>query len=72
MKAPTQIDTIPQPLSNEQSGWINGAVLQIDNDWMREVLVKLVEIPSPWGEERAIAGFLTEIMCSLGLDAEME
>lgn len=72
MEAPTQIETIAQPLSKDQRGWIDGAARHIDNDWMRDLLVQLVEIPSPWGEERAIARFLAETMSSLGLDAEMQ
>ena len=72
MEAPTQIETIAQPLTDGQRGWIDDAARHIDDDWMRDLLVRLVEIPSPWGDERAIAEFLAETMAGLGLDAEVQ
>jgi acetylornithine deacetylase/succinyl-diaminopimelate desuccinylase-like protein len=72
MSAPTQIETIARKLSDDQRGWIDGARERIDDGWMRDLLVRLVEIPSPWGEERAIAKFLAETMAGLGLEAEMQ
>ncbi len=72
MDAPTQIETIARKLSEAQRGWIDGAAARIDDDWMRDLLVRLVEIPSPWGEERAIAEFLSQTMAGLGLDAAMQ
>ena len=72
MEAPTQIETIAQPLTDDQRGWIDDAARHIDDDWMRDLLVRLVEIPSPWGDERAIAEFLAETMAGLGLDAEVQ
>jgi len=72
MTAPTQIKTIARKLSDAQRAWIDGARARIDDDWMRDLLVRLVEIPSPWGDERAIAGFLAETMADLGLAAEMQ
>ncbi len=72
MDAPKQIKTIAAPLSPDQRGWIADAAARIDDGWMRDLLARLVEIPSPWGEERAIAEFLAETMAELGLDARMQ
>ena len=72
MDSPTQIERIAQPLTDDQRAWIDGSARDIDDDWMRDLLVRLVEIPSPWGDERAIAEFIAETMAGIGLDAEMQ
>ncbi len=72
MSAPTQVETIAYKPSDDQRDWIDDARSRIDDGWMRDLLVRLVEIPSPWGEERAIAEFLAETMAGLGLDADTQ
>ncbi|GEL19850.1 aspartate/glutamate racemase family protein [Pseudonocardia asaccharolytica] len=61
--------TIAAPLSAEQQKWYDAAA-RLDPDRMRELLVRLVNIPSPTGGERAAAEFLADHLCErVGLAA---
>ena len=67
-----RVDTIPAPLSDAQHAWIEDAAGRLDGGWMTELLANLVEIPSPFGEEMAIAEFLAETMGACGFDAQVQ
>lgn len=68
----TQVKTVEVPLSDAQRAWIDRADAAVDREWMADLLSRLVEIPSPYGEETAIAGFLAGAMADAGLDAEVQ
>ena len=71
-EAVTEVETIAAPLSPAQSEIVAAASAHLDEAWMRDLLVRLVEIPSPWGEERAIAETLAATMAEIGLDARVQ
>jgi len=56
------------PLSSDQETWLERAWAAVDRDEMGELLVALTSIPSPTGEERAIAEFLVRQLQGAGLD----
>jgi acetylornithine deacetylase/succinyl-diaminopimelate desuccinylase-like protein len=72
MSAPSQVATRALPLSDEQRAWVEAARARLDRDWMREILCRLIEIPSPFGEEKPIADALAGIMAACGLKAEVQ
>lgn len=72
MIAVTEVETRPAPLSDAQRAWVRDAAARIDEAWMTGLLARLVEIPSPWGEERAIAEALCGVMTEIGLDARVQ
>lgn len=71
-RAYSSVETIAAPLSAGQRGWIDRARSGLDDAWMTELLRRLVEIPSPFGEERPIAEFLVRTMGDSGLAAELQ
>ena len=72
MPAPVSVATRPLPLDRERRDAVERAAAALDERWMRDLLVRLVETPSPFGEERAIAGLLADEMAGLGLAAEIQ
>jgi len=68
----SSVETVPAALTAEQRGWITRARELLDDGWMTELLRRLVEIPSPFGEERPIAEFLVRTMAESGLAAELQ
>ena len=72
MEAVTQVETIPAALADAQRALIDGAAALIDEAAMTDLLARLVDIPSPFGEEMAIAEFLAETMAGLGLEAGVQ
>lgn len=72
MEAVTEVETIALPLDAARRSAVDDAARALDTAWMTETLARLVEIPSPWGEERAIAEALAGIMADAGLDAEVQ
>lgn len=56
-------------LSTNQRHWIDTARARVDAGWVRDLLIRLIEIPSPYGEERAIATELAAEMKRIGMDA---
>ena len=69
---PTDVDTVRAPLTPEQRTWIQAAHACLDADWIRDLLSRLVEIPSPYGEELAIATELELELSSAGLETEIQ
>src|SRR5579883_3066709 len=72
MAAPTDVPVTSMPLSSEQRAWLERAWAQIDPERIARLCFDLVGIPSPTGEERAIAEFLTQYLGAAGLDARYQ
>jgi acetylornithine deacetylase/succinyl-diaminopimelate desuccinylase-like protein len=72
LKPATQVETVPAPLSAAQRAMVDAAVAAVDDRWMIDTLARLVEIPSPFGEERAIAEHLAAVMTDCGLAAQVQ
>ncbi|HEY7062444.1 MAG TPA: peptidase dimerization domain-containing protein [Chloroflexota bacterium] len=70
--APTDVPVTQLPLSAEQRGWLERAWAQVDADRIAQLNLDLTNIPSPTGEERAIAEFLTRYMGVAGFDARYQ
>ena len=56
----------------EQDRWIESACAEIDDDRLSAMLVDMIGIPSPTGEERAIAEYAAGVMRDGGLDAAVQ
>ena len=72
MAAPTDVPVTQAPLSAEQREWLERAWAQIDPERIARLCLDLVRIPSPTGEERAIAEFLTTYLARAGFDARYQ
>jgi acetylornithine deacetylase/succinyl-diaminopimelate desuccinylase-like protein len=72
MAAPTDVAVTPAPLSAQQREWVERATAQIDPERIARLCLNLVGIPSPTGEERAVAEFLTSYLAGAGLDARYQ
>lgn len=53
----------------ERQGWIEAACDRLDRDRLRQLVVEMTAIPSPTGEERALAEFLVARLAAADLDA---
>src|SRR5205085_1957060 len=60
------------PLSAQQRAWVDRAWAEIDADRLARLCLDLVAIPSPTGEERAVAEFLAAYLGGAGLDARYQ
>lgn len=56
----------------ERDELIARATRLLDEDWMLQTLVKAVNVPSPTGEERAVAEYFTTVMREAGLNARVQ
>jgi acetylornithine deacetylase/succinyl-diaminopimelate desuccinylase-like protein len=56
----------------QRQGYMSGLVKHLDRDWMLQQLARIVDIPSPLGEERPIAEHLVALMQELGLKASVQ
>ena len=72
MPAPQSVETQDLPLDAARRDAVERAAAVLDGRWMQDLLVRLVETPSPFGEERAIAALLAGEMERIGLEAEMQ
>ena len=72
MSAPVSVETRTLPLDRARRDAVERARAALDEGWMRDLLVRLVETPSPFGEERAIAELLAGTMSDIGLEAEVQ
>ena len=54
----TEVAVEARPLSAEQQAWVERAWAEIDDDRMGRLLAGMVDIPSPTGEERALAEYV--------------
>jgi acetylornithine deacetylase/succinyl-diaminopimelate desuccinylase-like protein len=62
----------PVELSADQRAWLAATEAELDEDRFAELVVGMVDIPSPTGEERALAEYLTAQMATAGLDAQYQ
>lgn len=65
----TEVVVQLMPLSPEQTEWVEQAWAQIDDGKMARLNMDMTNIPSPTGEERALAEFMASYMERAGLDA---
>ena len=72
MSAPQSVETVALPLDAARRDAVERGAASLDERWMQDLLVRLVETPSPFGEERAIADLLADTMSEIGLDAEVQ
>lgn len=72
MSAPQSVETVALPLDAARRDAVERGAASLDERWMHDLLVRLVETPSPFGEERAIADLLADTMAEIGLDAEVQ
>ena len=70
--APQSVETAALPLDAARRDAVERGAASLDERWMQDLLVRLVETPSPFGEERAIADLLADTMAEIGLDAEVQ
>ncbi|MSQ71110.1 MAG: M20/M25/M40 family metallo-hydrolase [Betaproteobacteria bacterium] len=60
------------PISVQQKTWISEAVAAIDNDYLMELLTRMVETPSQTGREGPLAALLVEQLRSRSIPAEYQ
>ena len=72
MAAPQSVATQALPLDTARRDAVDRAAAALDESWMRDLLVRLVETPSPFGEERAIAELLAGEMAALGMESAVQ
>jgi acetylornithine deacetylase/succinyl-diaminopimelate desuccinylase-like protein len=64
-----EVPRLQAPLSAEQEGWLERAWAAVSGEELAELDVALTSIPSPTGQERHIAEFLTGRLRADGLEA---
>jgi acetylornithine deacetylase/succinyl-diaminopimelate desuccinylase-like protein len=69
---PESVAVTPAPLSGEQERWLQTALEGITEAELAELDLALTSIPSPTGEERAIAQFIVQQLRAAGLDAQYQ
>ncbi|MDE0056565.1 MAG: peptidase dimerization domain-containing protein [Defluviicoccus sp.] len=72
MPVPQSVETRDLPLDAERRDAVERAAAALNGRWMQDLLVRLVETPSPFGEERTIAELLAGEMAGIGLEAEVQ
>ncbi|MER5753686.1 peptidase dimerization domain-containing protein [Streptomyces sp. NPDC002088] len=60
------------PLSAQQRAWVDAAWKLIEPQRLTELVVGMVNIPSPTGEEADLARWLTGVLAESGLDARYQ
>jgi acetylornithine deacetylase/succinyl-diaminopimelate desuccinylase-like protein len=68
IEAPTEVAVRQRPLSGEQRSWLEAAWSHVKAADLARLDADLVSIPSPTGEERQIAEFLTGHLRQAGLE----
>ncbi|GAA4835249.1 M20/M25/M40 family metallo-hydrolase [Actinomycetospora corticicola] len=68
MSAPPRADT----LSEQQRRWVADACTQLSADRMTELVVGMVDIPSPTGEEGPLAAWLADQLDTAGLAGRLQ
>jgi len=66
---PTEVAVRPAPLSSEQQKWLDRALECVDDDALLRLVQDMINVPSPTGDEKALAQFLVAFMKDRGLDA---
>src|SRR5829696_7318487 len=72
MAAPTEVPVTQKPLSAQQREWLERAWAEVDAQRIARLCSDLVGIPSPTGEERAVAEFLARYLTSVGIDGRYQ
>jgi len=65
----TLVQVLPEPLSTEQQTWLERAWRALQPTELTELDRALTSIPSPTGQERAIAEFLVQHLAEAGLES---
>jgi acetylornithine deacetylase/succinyl-diaminopimelate desuccinylase-like protein len=68
----TDVAVTQLPLTADQREWVERAWAQIDPDRLAKLDLELTGIPSPTGEERAVAEFLADYLEAAGFDARYQ
>src|SRR6516165_844001 len=50
------------PLSDEQEGWYSDACARLDSERLKQLLLQLINIPSPTGNERQASEFIADYL----------
>ncbi len=66
---PTRVPVKPARLSPRQQEWVDRAFACIDDEACVRLLADMVNVPSPTGDERALAQMLVAVMKDRGLEA---
>lgn len=64
--------TVETGLSAEQRAWVEAAWARIDRGSLTELVMGMVDIPSPTGEEAPLARWLTDRLAAAGLEASYQ
>jgi acetylornithine deacetylase/succinyl-diaminopimelate desuccinylase-like protein len=72
MTTDTNIAVEPRPISAEQRAWVERAWALIDPERLAQLVLELTRIPSPTGEERALAEFLAARLTAAGLEGRYQ
>lgn len=66
--------TVPPapPLTGEQRGWVEAARQELSRDRIRDLVVGMVDIPSPTGEEAELAHWLAGTLTDAGLQGRYQ
>jgi acetylornithine deacetylase/succinyl-diaminopimelate desuccinylase-like protein len=72
MTAPDVLKVASAELSAEQRAWLEAAWARVDANVLRTLAAEMTSIPSPTGEERALAEFLADRLRLAGLDARYQ
>jgi acetylornithine deacetylase/succinyl-diaminopimelate desuccinylase-like protein len=69
MTSPDRLHVTAAPFSDEQRKWLEAARAAVDESRLRDLAAGMTGIPSPTGEERALAEYLADHMAAAGLEA---
>jgi acetylornithine deacetylase/succinyl-diaminopimelate desuccinylase-like protein len=59
-------------LSSEQQGWLDASLACVERDHLRDLVAAMVSIPSPTGDERPLAQFLSARLAQNGLNGRYQ
>jgi acetylornithine deacetylase/succinyl-diaminopimelate desuccinylase-like protein len=72
MTSPERLTISPAPLSEDQQKWLESAWAAVEESGLRDLAAAMTAIPSPTGEERALAEFLVGHMAKAGLESRYQ
>ena len=72
MSIPVDPPVTRLPFGDEQRSWYERILAQVSPDLLREIVVEMTSIPSPTGEERALAECLVARGRRAGLEASCQ
>ena len=68
----TDVPVTQLPLTGAQREWVERAWAEIDPDRLARLDLELTGIPSPTGEERAVAEYLADYLATAGFEARYQ